>query len=261
MQTNQKTAKRTSILIVDDEPKNITLLAGLLKANGYQVRAARGAKQALKSLDIEPVDLILLDILMPEMSGFEACEQLKKNSNTADIPVIFLSAMDEVGDKVKGLDLGAVDYITKPFNQDEVLARIKRQVQLKREYKKASSNGAYRKTGLNAESRREICQLLESYFLKEKPYLSDSLSAAHIAEKIGVSQHNLSEAINVELQQNIAHYINQYRINHFCELYAQQPETSVLELALRSGYKSKSVFNHWFKALKNTTPSMYIKLR
>ena len=256
---SEQPAKSAVILIVDDEPKNIALLAGMLKANGYQVRAARSADQAMKSLDLERVDLIMLDIRMPGMSGYQACEQLKQHNHTADIPIIFLSAMDEVEDKVKGLELGAVDYITKPFNPDEVLARIKRQLQLKREYRKPSGSSVYRKTGLNVETRKEICRLLKNYFDEARPYLSYELSAAQIAENIGVSQHNLSEAINIELQQNLSQFINQYRIHYFCEQYAQRLDAPVFELAIEAGFRSKSVFNHWFKAIMNTTPKLYIK--
>ena len=251
--------KPACILVVDDEPRNIALLAGLLKNNGYLVRAARNAEQAFKSLKLDRVDLILLDILMPQVSGYEFCEQLKKDKTTSDIPVIFLSAIGEIEDKVKGLALGAVDYITKPFNPDEVIARIARQLKLKSEYRKKSGLGVYRKTGLETETRQEICRLLTDYFEQEKPYLSDELSASQIAEKIGVTLHNLSESVNIELQQNISHFINRYRVDYFCEKLQRQPDASILDLAIKSGFKSKSVFNHWFKTIKNTTPKKYLK--
>lgn len=258
-QNTPKIEKTPSILIIDDEPKNIAVLARLLKEKGYQVRAARDANQALTSLNIERVDLILLDIRMPRMSGFELCEHLKMNKQTADIPVMFLSVMDDVEEKIKGLELGAVDYITKPFNPEEVFARIKRQLKLKSEYKRKPGLSEYRKTKLTKETRQEICRLLINSFEETRPYLSDKLNAVEIAEKIGVTQHNLSEAVNIELQQNISYFINRYRIEYFCDQYLQQPDAQVFELALKAGYRSKSVFNHWFKAIKNTTPRDYIK--
>lgn len=256
-QINSKEGSPT-ILVIDDEPQNISVLADLLKEKGYQIRAARDASQALKSLEIDSVDLILLDVRMPGLSGFEMCEQLKSNKRTARIPIIFLTVMDETGDKVKGLELGAVDYITKPFDLDEVIARVGRQLKLRTEYK-SRGNGEYEKTGLDKETRLEICGRLTDYFEREGPYLSPDLDSATIANKIDVSQHNLSEAVNIEYKQNIPHFINKYRIEHFCTLIELQPDSQILALALQSGYSSKSVFNHWFKIMKKTTPRQYIQ--
>ena len=253
--------KRTQgrILIIDDEPSSIAILAELLKNGGYQVRAARGKDQALKSLQIEQVDLILLDICMPSVSGFELCQRLKSDPATASIPVIFLSAQNDKSDKIKGLELGAVDYITKPFDPDETVARVARQLRLKSEYKRVSSAAEYRKTGLEKDTRQQICRLVADYFDKQKPFLAADLSASAIAANIGVTQHNLSEAINLEFQQNLSHFINRYRIDYFCENYMQNPESSVLNLAVQSGFRSKSAFNHWFKVFKQTTPKKFLQ--
>ena len=247
------------ILIIEDEPQDIKILAGLLKEKGYQVRVARKPEQALKSLKTETVELILLDIRMPGMSGFEVCENLKENAYTENIPVIFLTAVDETEEKVKGLELGAVDYITKPFDLDEVAARVSRQLKLKSEYNRNKGQGEYHKTSLDQQTRHEICRRLADYFEEEAPYLSGELSAVMIADKIGVSQHNLSEAVNLELQQNISSFINSYRIDYFCKLAYQQPDTQILILAYKSGYNSKSVFNRWFKTIKKTTPRKFIQ--
>lgn len=255
--SDQETTAR--ILIVDDEPKNIAILVNLLEEKGYRVRAARDGKYALRSLEAETVDLILLDIMMPEMSGFEVCEKLKENSRTASIPVIFLTALEEIKDKIKGLELGAVDYITKPFNLDEVYARVCRQLKLKSEYKKNKGPGEYRKSTLDEKQRQDICQRLAIYFAEEKPFLSDKLTAETIARKLKVTKHNLGEAVNLELRQNLASVINHHRIEYFCMLLQQQPDASILELAFQSGYKSKSVFHNWFKSIKKTTPKKFIR--
>jgi len=120
-----KSQPKADILIVDDTLANLRLLAEMLTSHSYKVRGAPNGQMALKAARLSPPDLILLDIMMPEMDGYEVCRQLKDDDITHDIPVIFISAMDETLDKVKAFALGGVDYITKPFQLEEVLARVK----------------------------------------------------------------------------------------------------------------------------------------
>ncbi|MEM1254580.1 MAG: response regulator [Cyanobacteria bacterium P01_H01_bin.21] len=116
---------QSEILIVDDIPTNIKLLYEFLQQSNYRVSIAKNAESAFKKLEKIVPDLILLDVMMPGMDGYEVCEKLKRNPETRDIPVIFMTARTDEVDKVKGLSIGAVDYITKPIHPDEVLARIK----------------------------------------------------------------------------------------------------------------------------------------
>jgi len=119
------------VLIVDDTPKNLQLLGETLEGKGYQVVAAMSGAQALAVLEVEHVDVILLDVMMPEMDGFEVCKRLKQNPHTHHIPVIFLTAKTEQDDIIQGLQLGAVDYVTKPFNLTELLVRVRTHLELK----------------------------------------------------------------------------------------------------------------------------------
>ncbi len=112
------------ILIVDDTPANIQTLAAILKQQGYQTSVATHGKMALEVLARVPADLVLLDVMMPEMDGFETCRQLKANEAWRHIPVIFLTAKTETADIVQGFEVGAVDYVAKPFNTHELLARV-----------------------------------------------------------------------------------------------------------------------------------------
>lgn len=125
LNTDQRT-----ILIVDDVADNLRVLSRTLTEQGYQVRCAKNGSMALMGVQAASPDLILLDIKMPDMDGYEVCQKLKAAEQTRDIPVIFLSALDDVLDKVRAFDVGAVDYITKPFQIDEVLARVKNQIAL-----------------------------------------------------------------------------------------------------------------------------------
>src|SRR3990167_3821970 len=119
------------ILIVDDNPNNLRLLITLLSEQGYETRPANNGARALNTVQKQKPDLILLDINMPEMDGYEVCRQLKATPETADIPVLFISANDELHDKVKGFDVGGVDYISKPFEPQELFARVRTHLQLK----------------------------------------------------------------------------------------------------------------------------------
>src|SRR5437763_9540548 len=117
-------AASSRILIVDDTPANIQTLTATLKEKGYQISVALNGKQALDVLARVQPDLILLDVMMPEMDGFETCEQIKASERWSHIPIIFLTAKTETVDIVRGFELGAVDYVAKPFNAHELLARV-----------------------------------------------------------------------------------------------------------------------------------------
>jgi signal transduction histidine kinase len=131
MNKSQTKNYKADLLVVDDTINNLHLLVHILVARGYKVRPANNGKLALLAARTDPPDLILLDIVMPNMSGYEVCEQLKANELTREIPVIFISAIDEVLDKVKAFAIGGVDYITKPFQIEEVLARVETHLALR----------------------------------------------------------------------------------------------------------------------------------
>jgi signal transduction histidine kinase len=122
-----------SILMVDDNPVNLQVLTSMLKQSGWRPRPVTSGRLGLQAAWKEPPDLVLLDVNMPEMNGYEVCEQLKADTNLADIPVIFVSALGETMDKVKGFAVGGVDYITKPFQLDEVRARVTAHLELRRQ--------------------------------------------------------------------------------------------------------------------------------
>jgi sigma-B regulation protein RsbU (phosphoserine phosphatase) len=121
---DQAHASRGDILIVDDTPVNLRLLSKMLADQGYKVRPVADGALALAAAQAEPPDLVLLDIRMPEMDGYEVCERLKADARTHDIPIIFISALDATEDKVRAFAVGGVDYVTKPFQIAEVSARV-----------------------------------------------------------------------------------------------------------------------------------------
>lgn len=127
----EKTIKnKAKILVVDDTPASLKLLTDIMKAEGYDVRSAINGELALNAASSNPPDLILLDIRMPEMDGFEVCKRLKSMAATQDVPVIFVTAASETDEKVRGFELGAVDYVTKPYQRDELLSRVHAHLEL-----------------------------------------------------------------------------------------------------------------------------------
>ncbi|MEK7991590.1 MAG: response regulator, partial [Thiotrichaceae bacterium] len=122
----------TTLLLIDDTPDNIKILMRFLNNKGFRVLATKDGKSGLQKARQAQPDLILLDIMMPEMDGFEVCQRLKADAETQHIPIIFITALESSSEKVKGLSLGAVDYITKPLNQQEVLARINTHLKIDR---------------------------------------------------------------------------------------------------------------------------------
>ena len=147
MESNKDQAQ---ILVVDDSPGSLKLLTDFLGYHGYQVRPASDGQLALRSVAIEAPDLILLDVIMPGMNGYEVCRRLKADEQLSKIPVIFISGLDEVVDKVKGFETGAVDYITKPFDPEDLLARIATHLTLRRLQKAVEAQ--------NRELEREIAE-------------------------------------------------------------------------------------------------------
>jgi serine phosphatase RsbU (regulator of sigma subunit) len=129
---NNSSAPPASILVVDDTAANLQVLAGMLKDRGYKVRPVLSGKLALLAAQRDPPDLILLDINMPEMNGYEVCEQLKADEKLKGIPIIFISALTEPLDKVKAFAIGGVDYLTKPFQMEELHARVETHLRLRR---------------------------------------------------------------------------------------------------------------------------------
>lgn len=196
------------ILIVDDKPVNLKVLAQTLSNANYDIAIANNGFTAIQmSLD-DPPELILLDILMPEMDGFETCEKIKNNPAIEDIPIIFMSALSETVNKVKGLSLGAVDYITKPFEAEEVLARVKTQLQI-RSLSKALE-----------QKNQELSNTLESLeksqrqlIAQEKLVLTDSFTEGivhelrkplNLIQKYGQGSIELNDKLQKEIEKQQA---------------------------------------------------------
>ncbi len=194
MSEQPETATRGNILIVDDTPTNLHLFMRLLTKQGYDVRPVGDGYLALESARAEPPDLILLDVLMPGMTGYEVCERLKADERTRDIPVIFVSALGEVLDKVKAFAVGGVDYISRPFQIPEVLARITTHLTLRN-----LQQGLQEK---NAQLRQEIAERkrAEERLLQQQYALATAEERARIGRELHDNLGQVIGYIHVQAQ-------------------------------------------------------------
>ncbi len=194
-----------NILVVDDTPANLRLLSNMLSEQRYKVRSVINGKMALMAARAAPPDLILLDINMPDLSGYEVCEALKADESTADIPIIFISALDETRDKVKAFTVGGVDYVTKPFQFEEVLARVETHLALCR-LQKALEQEIVARDRLIAELdayahtvahdlKNPLTVLLGFSSLLERRY--DKMNGDEVCEKLGLIAQGARKMTNI----------------------------------------------------------------
>ncbi len=225
------------ILAVDDTPASLRLLTDILADEGYQVRSAINGELALSAAVSEPPQLVLLDINMPDMDGFEVCRRLKQNSSLKDIPVIFVSALSEMAEKLKGFDLGGVDYVTKPFQREELLARVNTHLEL-HHLRHNLEDMVWKRTESLLESERRLKKnLLESVAAlatvveQRDPYTSGHQSqVAHLAETIAREMNlpdNMIEGINLAA---VVHDVGKISIP--TEILSKPGELSELEFSL-----------------------------
>ncbi len=184
---NTNDVQKPMILIVDDTPKNLQVLVNILRKEDCKVAVAKSGEKALSLVNEHIPDLILLDIMMPDMDGFEVCRMLKESDETEEIPIIFLTAKTETEDIIKGFELGAVDYVTKPFNSLELLSRVRTQLEVKKSREQILK--------INTQLRKEIAErikIAEELRMKnailDRMAVTDSLTGlfnhGHIIERL-----------------------------------------------------------------------------
>lgn len=186
------------VLIVDDTLENIKVLKGLLELEGFRISVATSGERAIKILKHSLPDVILLDVMMPGIDGFETCEQIKKNSNTQHIPVIFITAKDDTESLIKGFNVGGADYLTKPFQQKEVLARLR--VHLENQMLLKNQAETIKTRNQMIESLEEAMRMQELFLASMSHEIRTPLSAI-----IGYSEMLLEDAACEESKDDINH--------------------------------------------------------
>ena len=197
--------KKSSILLVDDTTANLEILVAFFTKQGFAVSVAVDGESALEQLKQDQPDLILLDVMMPGIDGFETCRRLKANKETAEIPVIFMTALSETMDKVKGFSLGAVDYVTKPIQHEEVLARVNTHLTLRslqRALEGANEQLEQRVAERTSELKSALSEVeqLKSRLHDENIYLQEEIKLSHNFGEI-ISQSQAMRKILHQVEQ------------------------------------------------------------
>jgi class 3 adenylate cyclase/CheY-like chemotaxis protein len=185
------------ILIVDDTPRNVKLLADVLAVKGYGVVTAASGREALVLLDSEKPDLVLLDVVMPEMSGYEVCRKIREHPATAMLPVVMVTALDPAEERVKGIEAGADDFLTKPINQPELLARVKSLLRIKHlqdQVQQQSAELAEWNKNLEERVRKQVEQLKRLERLKRffSPQLADLILSGDAEDPLKTHRRDLT---------------------------------------------------------------------
>ncbi|NIM12983.1 MAG: response regulator [Candidatus Aminicenantes bacterium] len=208
--------KKPLILIAEDIPQNLEVVCNILRKEGYRLAMAGNGRQALEMVPNVVPDLILLDIMMPEMDGFEVCQHLQKDPETKEIPVIFLTAKAETADIVKGFELGAVDYVTKPFKGTELLARVRTHLELK----------------FSREALKELNATKDKFFSIIAHDLKDPLQFLLLAAD---SLHNNYDNLDESKRKNYIHrfYNNSHLISALLENLLQWARSQTRSLEIK----------------------------
>lgn len=213
--------KLDRILIVDDNPTNLGVLSDFLDEKGYEVWIAKSGDVALQRIEYALPDLILLDIMMPGMDGFETCRYLKNKTETCEIPVIFMTALSDTDSKVKGLNLGAVDYITKPFQQGEVLARVKLHLKLYKLMRQVAKQNQTLEEKVQ-ERTFELNQMMEELKTMQVQLIQNEKMSS-LGQMVAGVAHEINNPINFiygnlepaeEYIENILNLIEMYQLYH-----------------------------------------------
>ncbi|MGB3402740.1 MAG: diguanylate cyclase [Microcoleaceae cyanobacterium] len=229
MNQTSQTDEKADILIVDDTPDNLRVLSSMLIEAGYKVRKAINGTMALRSIQAEPPDLILLDIRMPELSGYEVCAQLKNQPETKNIPVIFLSALDNEKDKVAAFEIGGVDYVTKPLQLQEVLVRVKTHLTLQQQQQQLQQQNNRLQQEVKARAAAELALQKANSKLQRLAHLD---SVTHVANRLRFEEylpHYWQKLAKKQLSLSLIFC----KVDHF-ENYVESLDTSVVEESLRT---------------------------
>ena len=250
----------STILIIDDNPHNLSVAVDSLSELGATVIIARSGERGLKRASYAQPDLILLDILMPDMDGFEVCRRLKLDAKTRTIPVVFMTALTDTEDKVRGLRSGGIDYITKPFQIEELLARMTNHLSMQKLIRQMQVHNRELQKLVPVPTTASPCELPKSNLQRALDYiqahLDQKIRLDEIASEIGMSQFYFCRWFRQSMGIAPYQYVIQQRIER-AKTLIKRHELSLVEIAFECGFSNQSHLIHHFKKQIGMTPSQY----
>lgn len=239
-----------SVLVIDDVTADLQLIAQVLLAEGVDLLMARNGEEGLDRARRLSPDLILLDVVMPSPDGYEVCRRLKADSLVRDIPVVFLSVLDEPDERVKGLEAGAVDFISKPFDAAEVRARVRTHLHTGQRLRQAIQ--LPEEADRDEDTPSPVTQALRILLAE----LQDPPTLGELAQRVGVNERKLSQAFRNQLGMNVKELVREQRFQVACRLLTQTEEP-IGRVAERVGYGHIADFSNAFRRRFGVPPSAY----
>jgi len=249
------------ILIIDDEPHNLRLIIETLSDYGFDIMTALNGKDALHTAYQEVPDLILLDILMPEMNGFDVCQELKQTSLTQYTPIIFFTALDDVDNKIKAFQLGGVDYITKPIDAREVLVRVNTHLDRHRIYQNLLQRlQVYEHQFIQKDIEPEPTETIIQGIEKVRSFLEQNIAESHTLEDLariaGTNRTHLNKQFRVLFGASVFDWLREQRLQKAAQLLCTT-NISIQLLAYEVGYDNNTSFSTAFKRRFGMSPVKY----
>jgi YesN/AraC family two-component response regulator len=243
------------LLICDDEPDSVALLMSYLDEQSIDILVSLDGQDALQKAVGSQPDLILLDVTMPRLNGFEVCEQLKASQITQSIPVIFLSGRNGLEDKLKGFAIGAVDYITKPFSEAEVLARVGVHLHARHQARKMMAIANFRAVDFDlADDPQE--KIFKRALSLIEARLTQPPGLVELSRSVGVNERKLTDIFRHKVGLSVFDYINQRRLECSRQLL-DSSSLQVRQIADQLGYKNPGDFTRAFRRHYGVTPREY----
>lgn len=247
---NPEVARKSNILMIDDSTVDLRLLMEMMSARQMRVNVAFNGQDGYRKASLQQPDLILLDVSMPVMDGFSTCRMLKSDERTRYIPVIFLSAANEVGKRIDGLSLGAVDYIVKPFSEQEVIARVEIHLNLARRQNVPAAQPDGMEEG-GAAQRDAALTLAATGYLRQ--HLSLPPAPEALAKILGTNEKRLNQAFQDGFAMPVFAWVREERLRQARELLAIT-ETPIADIAEHLGYSSPANFAKAFRERFDCAP-------
>lgn len=252
----ERTQGSPRLLIIDDQPESVGLLLSYLKGRELDILVALDGEDGIRKATTGQPELILLDITMPGLDGLTVCRRLKADARTADIPVVFLSASNTIEDKLQGFSAGAVDYITKPFFEEEVLARVFVHLQTRQQMTRLEAMALDRAVAVQGNGARSDADCFNDAVTLLREHMSTAPRLADVAQQLGITERRLTEIFRRRTGMTVFDYFVEMRLETARRLL-EGGQMQVQLIADHVGYRNPGDFTRAFRNRYGVSPREY----